>query len=1200
MPTKSLRLRALAAAIGATIGATAPVSASNNTYIASQPDVQAVDSARGNPSLLIFQAGIFDPLRQTLDGRAIGAAPAQAGEPLYAIVQFQSAQLKQDREALRANGIEFLGYVPNNAYYVRLNGQSLASVRGSAGVRWAGTVDPALKLDANLWQAARANSVARQADGQYELILRAFDGVSSAAIAQRVRAQVPGAEVTMRSERVEAAPYVRVKVDAASLDALIQAATAIDGVYHVAPWIPTETTNAAGIAALQGNITGNCAGSGPICTGPTPVGLTHTPMFDHGITGSGQIVAVADSGTTPNAAWFTTLDKGAGPHQEITFAQNPPPMPPALGTLYPDNKIIGYWTQPGGPIDYDFTSGHGTHTTGTVVGDTAGTFGAASYLPSTPYLANHDLADGMAPNAQLLMQDAGPASATSIIIQDFEGTLKQAYDAGARVHNNSWGAKTGGQYSDNDQNLDRVTFDNEGLLVVVSAGNDVSGAMATGSPGNAKNALTVGALGHGGSLVKASYSNNGPTRDGRMKPDLAAPGSSVVSARNASSVTSTITAPLTQTMSGTSMAAPTVSGNAALAREYFADGFYPRGYAYDGLDIDRIFFDGFDDAAPAAGAPVDLYNPTGAVMKAVLLNATVPTTSPVAMPNTSTGWGRPWLDGNLWFKETMPGGDDSRRLRVFERPNAAGLETGDVNEYVIDHVEAGVEFRATLTWFDAEAAAGAVSTLVNNLDLEVVAPDNTTYLGNQFSGSISVAGGSADAKDTVEQVRFAAPVEGRYVIRVKAASVPGNGRPSTDLQGYGLAVSGKFGMPDPTPFAAPTALAITANGGAGISVGATAAPDAQGFQLYRADGTCATAQAGDFHLVAHGPSLPLVDDRTQGGYGYAYKLRGVQGDVEGLLSGCVDAVSQDACTLLPDFNRDSLTTQSANATCAVNLAWQAAQSNCPAATTIHYVVQRDTDPYFGAPTTLSSAVATPSYSDSAVTGGTPYFYRVRAVDAAGNQTPLSRIANATPSGVDGPDPGSFLDDVDTHSYMAMTPPWQVTNAFFSNGSFSYHTGADGEPYPSNTCAAITTPAMQLTAGAMLSFKARYNLEFEWDGVAMEISSDGGTTWTDLPPDGGYPSSFAQTTATPVNACAYVSTHGAFSGVSTAASNADPGNDTATPTFKPFTRNLGSYAGQTVMLRWRFSSDPAAGYEGFSLDEVKIDGAAGTGSYACTP
>lgn len=1199
MPTP-LRRTALATALALALSGAVSAASAPSHVTAAPPAIEALDAARRNADVIILQAGIFDPAAQQLDTRAIGTAAAPVAGSGYAIVQFHPSQLKQQREALRARGVEFLGYVPNNAYYVRLNGNALAEVAQSAGVRWAGAVQPAMKLDPTLWQAARANSVARRADGGYEIIVHAFQGVSSMAVASQIRARVPGADVTQRSERADAAPYVRVKAAAADLDALIDAATAVDGVYHVAPWIETETTNAAGIAALQGNFTGNCPGSGPICTGPTPAGESRTPMFDQGITGTGQIVAVADSGTTPNAAWFTTLDKGDGPHTEITFAENPPPVPPALGTLHPDNKIIAYWTQPGGPVDYDFTSGHGTHTTGTVVGDAAGTFGTTSYVPSTPYLPNHDLADGMAPNAQLLMQDAGPTSATSIIIQDFEGTLLQAYGAGARVHNNSWGAKTGGQYSGNDENLDRVTFDNEGLLVVVSAGNDVAGAMATGSPGNAKNALTVAALGHGGNLAKASYSNAGPTRDGRMKPDLAAPGSSTISAKNGTSVTNTITAPLTAANSGTSMAAPTVSGNAVLARQYFADGFYPRGYRYDGLPTDRVFADGFDGDIPVVGELADVHHPSGAVMKAVLLNGTVPTTSPATVPNTGTGWGRPWLDGNLWFKDTMPGGDDSRRLRVFERPNAAGLETGDVNEYVIDNVEAGVEFRATLTWFDAEAPAGTASALVNNLDLEVVAPDSQVYLGNQFSSSASVPGGSADAKDTVEQVRFVTPVAGRYTLRVKAASVPGNGRPYTDRQGYGLAVSGRFGLPDPTPFPAPTALAVASNGAGGIGIGATAASGAQSFQLYRAAGTCASADAGDFHLVAHGTTLPLVDDRTQGGYSYAYKLRGVQGDVEGLVSECIDVVSQDACTLLPTFNRASLTTQSANASCSVNLAWEAAQPNCPAASAITYTVQRDTDPYFGAPTTLTSTAATPSYTDSSVANGTPYYYRVRATDATGNGSPNSLVVNATPSGVDGPDPGAFLDDADTHSYLAMTPPWQVTNEAAANGTLSYHTGADGQPYPNNTCVAITTPSMKLTTGAILSFKARYNLEFQWDGVVQEISTDGGATWIDLPPDGGYPSSFAQTTNPPVNACAYLATHGAFSGVSTAASNADPNNDGATPVFKPFTTNLASYVGQNAMIRWRFSSDPASGYSGFYLDEVRVDGAPGTGSYMCTP
>jgi hypothetical protein len=104
---------------------------------------------------------------------------------------------------------------------------------------------------------------------------------------------------------------------------------------------------------------------------------------------------------------------------------------------------------------------------------------------------------------------------------------------------------------------------------------------------------------------------------------------------------------------------------------------------------------------------------------------------------------------------------------------------------------------------------------------------------------------------------------------------------------------------------------------------------------------------------------------------------------------------------------------------------------------------------------------------------------------------------------------------------------------------------------------------------------------------MEISTDGGSTWADLPPDGGYPSTFAQTEDPPINACGFAAAHGAFTGVSTAAANADPNNGTATAVFKPFAKDLSSYAGQTVRIRWRMSSDPASAYLGFLLDQVRI-------------
>lgn len=80
-------------------------------------------------------------------------------------------------------------------------------------------------------------------------------------------------------------------------------------------------------------------------------------------------------------------------------------------------------------------------------------------------------------------------------------------------------------------------------------------------------------------------------------------------------------------------------------------------------------------------------------------------------PNTGTGWGRAWLDGNLSFSGTMSGGDDARRLRRFERPNAAGLKNDQTNQYTIDNVTAGKELRATLVWFDPAAVPGAAVAL---------------------------------------------------------------------------------------------------------------------------------------------------------------------------------------------------------------------------------------------------------------------------------------------------------------------------------------------------------------------------------------------------------------------------------------------------------------------------------------------------------
>jgi hypothetical protein len=1149
--------------------------------LAVTPD-QLSDARVADRDLLLLRSGLIDPTTERIDYAATGAA-ADRSTGRYAIVQF-SGDASQARERLEKRGVTFLGYIPNNAYQVRLENDALGQLRADASVRWVGIYQPGQKLDSALWLDARPN-LPLAPQGGLEIDIFGFAGESAKQIALAVTKQ-SGVEVISQVENASM-PYIRVHVGEAGLDSLIRAATAEDSVSWVAPHSQEFVNNAAGIGTIQGNsTTTGTAGSGTVEAG-------REPLWDHGIFGTGQIISISDSGLDANEAWFTTLNKGAGDHTEITTFDTP--VPPALGVAHPDNKVYGYWVQPGAEA-YDNTatcpggsptSYHGTHTSGTIAGDAGGTVGGNTYTASTPTSSGHELADGMAPNAQLLFQDIGNDTSGCLSITDLGGTLRQAHDAGAGIHSASWGSNSAGAYSGSDRIVDNTLSQIEDLIFVVSAGNSGPGATTIGSPGNAKNAITVGALGHAGSRVVAGFSSRGLTQDGRLKPDIMAPGSSTISASGDSSTTATIEAAVSKGLSGTSMAAPTIAGNAGLVRQYFTDGFYPRG----------------------AKTAADTYKPSGMALKAVLLNGTNPVLGSDTTPTNqfftaNYGWGRGWTDSNLWFSTTPSAfGNDNRRLRIFERTNIAGLATGDFQEYTIANVQAGQELRATLTWYDPEATSGAALSLVNNLDLEVVGPGAVLYRGNVFTSGVSTTGGSADIRNTVEQVRLTAPANGSYTFRVKGTAVPGGARPNTNRQGYALAVSGAFGLPAAAAFAAPTGLSVssTANG---ASVAFSAAGGAQGFQLYRAAGSCGTAADGDFRMVAASASSPLIDSTSEGGYSYAYKVRGISNDVEGDVSACVDTTFSGACTLEPSFDGSSVVGgASLNSTCKVPLSWSPAPSNCPLSPTVTYSVQRSSDPYFGSPTTIATGVATASYEDFAVLPAAPYYYKVVASDSEGNSAPISPTVGGTAIGPAGIDGNTYLDDGDTHVYVNLEAPWQVTNTAATAGTLSYHGGGDGATYPANVCASMTTPPIAIQADATLGFKMKYNIETGWDALLLEVSTDGGANWSDLPPNGGYPASGTITNAG--NACGYPVSKAAFAG----STSATPTVDDAPASFQDFSASLAAYAGQTIQLRWRFSSD--GGYEVggayvdeirvTSLDRIFVDGFDGPNpAYTCTP
>jgi len=119
-----------------------------------------------------------------------------------------------------------------------------------------------------------------------------------------------------------------------------------------------------------------------------------------------------------------------------------------------------------------------------------------------------------------------------------------------------------------------------------------------------------------------------------------------------------------------------------------------------------------------------------------------------------------------------------------------------------------------------------------------------------------------------------------------------------------------------------------------------------------------------------------------------------------------------------------------------------------------------------------------------------------------------------------------------------------------------------------------------TADSLLSYYANYNLEYGWDGVVVEVSEDNGITFNPLPPDEGYPSSFFMTGDPPINSCKFSYNQGCFSG---------PQFNEGLSGWQRYTNSLKNYAGKTISIRWRFSSDPASEFEGFFLDDIEIGG-----------
>lgn len=560
--------------------------------------------------------------------------------------------------------------------------------------------------------------------------------------------------------------------DAADLADKVEQLAYLHGVRSVEPYVLRQLRNDIATGLMGGKEVSN------------PSGL--------GLSGRGEIVGVADSG----------LDTGdpATVHPDFAgrvAAFHSWPVASDWGSVVTN---VG---EDDGPADT--RSGHGTHVAGSVAGN--GTASLAVQTEPVRGLAHEALLVFQAVEQRLKWTTAyrnayyqryrryPPDYGLAGLPVDLRTLFQQAYDAGARIHNNSWGGGDFGAYDEYCEAVDRFMWEHKDFLILFAAGNDGSdgdrdGIVDPGSitpPATAKNGITVGAAesvrAQGGyqsgwgqlwpadypaGVLKtdkpsdnaadiAAFSSRGPTRDGRFKPDVVAPGTNILSTRSqalASGVTPGWGAWSKSNKymfdGGTSMATPLTAGAVAVLRQYLRQ-------------VKRR-------AAPSA-----------ALVKATLLHGAqrwryrlAPAPEDVLWDDAQ-GWGHVALNAVL-----VPPANVA--VRWYDQ--RAGLRTGQSWKWSCWVADAGVPLAFTLVWTDYPASAGVYPNLVNDLDLVITSPSGKFYYGN---GPIGQAGGAPDRVNNVERVVIPQPERGRYTIRVRGFNVP------RGPQDFALVYSGGIG-----------------------------------------------------------------------------------------------------------------------------------------------------------------------------------------------------------------------------------------------------------------------------------------------------------------------------------------------------------------------------------------------------------------------
>jgi len=594
------------------------------------------------------------------------------------IVQFDRELHSRTRELVAAAGAHVCGYVPERALIVRGSAAAMAAVAELPGIVWIGAYEPNYKIDPVMQPRTAAFGAAVQpATNKTECVVSVWDAAALGDLRAAVYAQ--GGSVVQLLQRGERGA-LRVQLPAGALPALAQA----PAVEWIEPYAAPHFCNDIATSARGINVSN----------------VWHTL----GVTGAGQLVGHADSG----------IDTGDA------------------ATLHPDLRgRIARVHALARENDWSDQVGHGTHTAGSIAGTGAAGHGGKFR--------------GVAPGAQLVHQTITDArGAIGDIAFDVYALLAQAYEDGARIHSDSWGADAYGQYTWLARMADEFVWDAPEMLMVCAAGNNGWDANRDGvtdwqgiiAPATAKNVLSVGgaetwrAPGSGGWTAftwyeywpvgfpleplagdyiswsadsvrrgMAAFSSRGPTADNRIKPELVAPATDVISCRSRARGASAGWGAVDEQYmfnGGTSVATPLVAGAAALAREYL---------------VTRTVHT----------------NPSAALVKAILLGGAQSLAPgqygygaqreiPAGVPNVVEGWGL------LNVEHALAPASETLALLA----DGAQIETGMTNVYVVALTNPAM-VRAWLVYSDYPASLASAVKLVNDLDIVVRTPAGSLH-----------------------------------------------------------------------------------------------------------------------------------------------------------------------------------------------------------------------------------------------------------------------------------------------------------------------------------------------------------------------------------------------------------------------------------------------------------------------------------------